>query len=233
MKALDDKNKVYKQQLNDIKEIKTQLTDQMNKEINSIANPAFKGALAYYEKNKTDLVASFLLKTLTSFITSDPASEVNTKDAIWKEPAALQEALRNVKTRQMDKAWIRAHMERITGESGIPEADGDVYKAISDGANTKNYLNFFPFFKVLSKMLHLGMILKKEEEMQKRVTQNNRSINQMAVKIKVSNSIENEAVHLILATEAERIRHNELAHLQKKRQNLERQKAELEGRDFF
>ena len=89
MKALDDKNKVYKQQLNDIKEIKTQLTDQMNKEINSIANPAFKGALAYYEKNKTDLVASFLLKTLTSFITSDPASEVNTKDAIWKEPAAL------------------------------------------------------------------------------------------------------------------------------------------------
>lgn len=116
-------------------------------------------------------------------------------------------------------------MDRITGESGIPEQDGDIYKLISDGANTKNYVNFFPFFKVLSKMLHLGMILKKEEEMSKRVTQNNRSINQMAVKIKVSNSIENEAVHLILATEAERIRNNELAQLQQKKQNLERKKA--------
>jgi polyhydroxyalkanoate synthesis regulator protein len=104
MKALEEKNKVYQSQLNDIKEIKTQLTDQMNKEINNIANPAFKNALAYYEKNKSDLVASFLLKTLTAFITSDPKVEVNTKDAIWKDPTALQEALRNVKTRQMDKA---------------------------------------------------------------------------------------------------------------------------------
>jgi hypothetical protein len=225
MKALEDKNKIYKQQLNDIKEIKTQLTDQMNKEINSIANPAFKTAIAFYEKRKTDLVASFLLKTLTAYISSNAEAEVNTKDAHWKDPAALQEALRNVKTRNMDKAWIREHMDRITGESGIPEQDGDIYKAISDGANTKNYVNFFPFFKVLSKMLHLGMILKKEEEMSKRVTQNNRSINQMAVKIKVSNSIENEAVHLILATEAERIRNNELAQLQQKKQNLERKKA--------
>lgn len=62
-------------------------------------------------------------------------------------------------------------------------------------------------------MLHLGMMIKKEEEMSKRVIQNSRSINQMAEKIKVSNSIENEAVHLILANEAERIRENELFHL--------------------
>jgi len=47
----------------------------------------------------------------------------------------------------------------------------------------------------------------------------------MAVKIKVSNEIENEAVHLILATEAERIRNNELAKLKQKKINLERKKA--------
>lgn len=149
----------------------------MNKEINGIANPALKTALAFYDKNKSDLVADFLLKTLNAYIREDPEAEVNTKDAHWKDPAALQEALRNVKPRNMDKAWIRERMDRITGESGIPENDGDIYKAISDGANTKNYVHFFGFFKVLSKMLHLGMILKKDEDMSKRVGTNNRSIN--------------------------------------------------------
>lgn len=120
----------------------------------------------------------------------------------------------------MDKNWIRERMERITGESGIPGADGDVYKAISEPTNTKFYKDFFCFFKVLSKTLHLGMMLKKEDEMVKRVTQNNRSISQMDVKVKVSSSIESQAVHLILANEADRIRHNELIHLKKKRDAL-------------
>lgn len=43
----------------------------MNKEINSIDNPAFKTAISFYEKHKTDVVASFLLKTLTAFISSN------------------------------------------------------------------------------------------------------------------------------------------------------------------
>jgi hypothetical protein len=55
----------------------------------------------------------------------------------------------------------------------------------------------------------------------------------MAQKIKVSKSIETESVHLILATEAERIRNNELKHLQQKKKNLEGKKAQLEDRDFF
>lgn len=98
------------------------------------------------------------------------------KSEEWKDSETIQEALRNINPRKMDKNWIRERMERITGESGISEADGDVYKAISEPTNTKFYKDFFCFFKVLSKTLHLGMMLKKEDEMVKRVTQNNRSI---------------------------------------------------------
>jgi len=43
----------------------------MNKEINSISNPFFKTAIAFYEKHKTDVVASFLLQTLTAYISSN------------------------------------------------------------------------------------------------------------------------------------------------------------------
>lgn len=47
----------------------------------------------------------------------------------------------------------------------------------------------------------------------------------MDVKVKVSSSIESQAVHLILANEADRMRHNELIHLKKKRDALCQQKA--------
>lgn len=65
----------------------------MNKEINNIDNPQFKNALAYYEKNKSDLVASFLLQTLTAFITKNPEEVVNTKAAFWKDPNTLKAEL--------------------------------------------------------------------------------------------------------------------------------------------
>ena len=82
-------------------------------------------------------------------------------NAAWRNVDAFQEALRNLDTNKMDKNWIRDRMEHITGESGIPEQDGDVYKEISNGANIKKYLCYIPFFKILSKILHYAMMLKK------------------------------------------------------------------------
>jgi hypothetical protein len=53
-------------------------------------------------------------------------------DDNWKDFESIQTALRNSDIKRMDKNWIRERMQAITGESGIPEADGKIYKAISD-----------------------------------------------------------------------------------------------------
>jgi len=125
----------------------------------------------FHENHSSDLVANFLISTLNSFITGEVPEEQSRKnavklvDAAWRNADALQEALRNLDTKKMEKNWIRDRMEHITGESGVPEQDGDVYKAISNPRNIKKYLCFIPFFKICSKTLHLAMINKKEEEM--------------------------------------------------------------------
>lgn len=129
--------------------------------------------------------------------------------------------MRNAEVKKMDKAWIREHMEKITGESGIPENDGVIYKKIADPANTKKYAPFISFFKVLSKTLHLGMMVKKEDEMQKRVYTNNRSIAQMVVRIKASEAVENATLFNALASETEICKDNELKHISQKRDKLD------------
>ena len=193
----------------------------------------------FYEANSTDLVAGFLIETLNCFITGT-VDDIGSKQSganklshpAWRNVEALQEALRNLDMSKMDKNWIRERMEHITGESGIPEQDGDVYKAISNGANIKKYLCYIPFFKILSKTLHLALMLKKEDEMQKRVTQNNRSINQMEVKLRVSAQIEDASLTSLIANEAERIRNEELMCLKTKHAKLIRRKKQIESKDI-
>jgi hypothetical protein len=233
IKALEGKNSVYQQQLRDVKDIKTQLSDQRNIEIKKIDKKTFDEALKFVNANPSDEVASFLIGTLTQIIHGDSNYKRTAGDAEWKNLEAAQEALRNADVKKMDKAWIRENMEKITGESGVPAEDGAIYKLISDPANTKKYWCYVPFFKVLSKTLHLGMMLKKEDEMQKRVYTNERSINQMNVKIKVSDSLGDSTVYRTLAEEVKRSQHNELAHLKGKRDRLLKEKAQIEQTDHF
>lgn len=112
------------------------------------------------------------------------------KNEQWKDAESIQAALRNADCKALDKNLIREKMNMVTGCSGITEEDGVIFKAITDASMTTKYVNFFQFFKVLSKMCHLGMTQKKEEEMKNRVTANNKSIAQMEVRIKTGKSIE-------------------------------------------
>lgn len=227
------KNKIYDQQLRDVRDIKTQLGDQKNIEVKKVDKKTFDDAMKFLLTNANDEVASFLINSLHAIIQGNPEAKRQASSPEWKNIDVCQEAMRNADVRKMDKAWIREHMEKITGESGVPEADGQIYKLISDPANTKKYWPFVAFFKVLSKTLHLGMMLKKEDEMQKRVYTNDRSINQMQVKIKVSDSIANTTLYNAIENEANRIREQELKQLRNKRDHLLERKQRLEHSEPF
>ena len=67
-------------------------------------------------------------------------------------------------------------------------------------------INFFPLFKVLSKMCHLGMTMKKEEEMKNRCSINVKNINAMEIRVKTGKSIGNEGIEKNIAQEADSLR---------------------------
>ena len=64
MTTLKKKNIEYSQQLSDLKEIKSSLSDQKNKEIKKIEQKQFDLAMKFYKNNPNDTVASFLIQTI-------------------------------------------------------------------------------------------------------------------------------------------------------------------------
>lgn len=201
MSILKKKNNEYSQQLSDLKEIKSSLSDQKNKEIKKIEQKQFDAAMKFYKANPKDVVASFLMDTMNQFIGGSAEATHKANSDHWKDAETIQAALRNADCKALDKNFIREKMNSVTGCSGIAEEDGEIFLAITDQAKTKNYLNFFCFFKIVSKMCHLGMTQKKEEEMKNRCNANNKNIAQMEVKIRTGESIEAQSIPHILSNE--------------------------------
>jgi hypothetical protein len=63
---------VYENQLRDVKEIKTQLSNQKDIEIKKIEKIAFDQAIKFYAANPNDMVASFLIESLNCIMHGDP-----------------------------------------------------------------------------------------------------------------------------------------------------------------
>jgi hypothetical protein len=59
-------------------------------------------------------------------------------------------------------------MQRMCG--GQNSDGGDITQEISNEKNVKTYLDFFPYFKTLSKMCHLAMNVKKETNIKVKIS---------------------------------------------------------------
>ena len=65
-------------------------------------------------------------------------------------------------------------MQRMCG--GQNSDGGDITQEMSAEKNVKTYLDFFPYFKTLSKMCHLAMTIKKELNTQKKINNNQATV---------------------------------------------------------
>jgi len=125
-------------------------------------------------------------------------------------------------------------MKQITGESGEKSEDGEIYKVITDQASVKKYIDFFPLYRIVSKMCHLAMSIKKEQELQMKMDVQAKTISQIQVRIDIGTKMEAQNLHIKLGREAARSKDSELKELEHKRDELQKQKDELEGMgDFF
>ncbi len=65
-------------------------------------------------------------------------------------------------------------MQRMCGGSGSD--GGDVTTEMTLDKNIKKYLDFFCYFKTLSKMCHLAMTVRKDLNIKKKISNNNAKI---------------------------------------------------------
>lgn len=66
---------------------------------------------------------------------------------------------------------------------------GDITQEMSNEKNVKTYLDFFPYFKTLSKMCHFAMTAKKEANTQKKINNNEASIKSFDLQMKTAHQV--------------------------------------------
>lgn len=70
----------------------------------------------------------------------------------------FHERVRKCDTSANSKEWLTAVMGEITGETS---EGGAIVKQLVNPLNTKMYIEFFPMFKLVSRMCYLGAAIRK------------------------------------------------------------------------
>lgn len=78
-------------------------------------------------------------------------------------------------------------MTRIAG--GQKSDGGDITQELSSEKNVKIYLDFFAYFKTLSKMCHYAMTVKKEANTQKKISNNEASLKSFDLQLKTAQQV--------------------------------------------
>lgn len=156
-------------------EICRNLKDDKNKEIKNMT----AGKKGNFEKikrayNKNDFVAVNILDDIAKFVTENPDTNWKTHEKKLSDYNALMIELRKIMRSNLDKTVIEAMMKDITGESDDKESkpDGAVYAALCDEKKVSEYIEFFPYFRLVHKICDLAMTVKKKENFVKKVKSN-------------------------------------------------------------
>lgn len=144
------------------------MTESKTKEIKAVDKKNLEKITRAAMRN--DNVAYFLLDTIAQFIKGSPDASYASSREFFETPDAFLVAARKVDALALDKYHIENIMKRITGESS--QGNGDIYAAITNSDKVNEYIDFFPYFRALSKMCHLSITMKKQVNLKKKVQQN-------------------------------------------------------------
>jgi len=111
-------------------------------------------------------------------------------------------------------------MQRMVG--GQNSDGGDITQEMSSEKNVKTYLDFFPYFKTLSKMCHLAMTVKKEVNTQVKIHNGEQELKRFEGEIhKLKTGIEFLKIYEHIKTTANNITEHEIKFLDEKQRNLD------------
>ena len=158
------------------------------KEMRNIDKKNFEKITKYAKVHATDIVTSFVLDSLTKFLTGDSKATFIGQGAPYFTSADdLQQAIRKVDHSGLEKEVVEIMMQRMCG--GQNSDGGDITQEMSNEKNVKTYLDFFCYFKTLSKMCHLAMTVRKELNTLKKIKNNEAQIKSFDLKMETAKHV--------------------------------------------
>lgn len=189
---LEEEAKREKQNISDLQEIKKGLFEQVMKEFKGVTPDKLSRVTKNVRDNGDEEVGIFLLDSLTKFFTGNPDSTyISDGQDFFKTVDDFDTAIRKLDHLSLEKKVIEQMMQKITGESGKPE-EGEIYQKISDERQIDKYINFYPFFRLLSKVCHLAFTKRKEAAHAKKQKKNEGSIEKIDVEIETLGTIQEQ-----------------------------------------
>jgi hypothetical protein len=80
----------------------------------------------------------------------------------------LQQTIRKLDHSCLEFNVIKEMMTKMCGGEGAA-GSGLISEELTDERNIKKYLNYFPYFRTLCKMCHVGMTVRKEKNQMKKL----------------------------------------------------------------
>lgn len=157
----EQENKKLEGLIKDHGEVKRQLYEAETKEMKGINKKNLAKIKSFYSKKQDDKVVSFVLDSLTKFLDGNQTATYQANGLSYFTSADdLQQNIRKVDHGCIPDKDLQEMMKKMCG--GDQSDGGEIAQELSNEKNIKTYIDFFCYFKTLSKMCHLAMITHKE-----------------------------------------------------------------------
>ena len=114
-------------------------------------------------------MVSFILDSMTKFFVGSPTATYESQGAeFFTNADDLQQTIRKLDHSCLEFNVIKEMMTKMCGGEGAA-GSGLISEELTDERNIKKYLNYFPYFRTLCKMCHVGMTVRKEKNQLKKL----------------------------------------------------------------
>lgn len=173
-----------------------------------------------------------IMDSLAQFFTADPSSTyAATKDVFFVDASVYGQQIRKTKPEKLDKEAVKRIAQLVNQDEN--KEPGSIQKEMIDPLKAGENLPFFVHYKLLFKLCQMAISLRKMKGIEKSLAGTNEKNKALQVQVDTYETIsKNLAFGEQLKAEAERMRKEEIAVLQRKHESLKEEIAKIKDVDF-
>lgn len=228
--SLSEHGLTWKAQVDDLKLLIQAMDEQKNKDVRQGDKKNLEEVVKMM--NAPDLTMSYVMDSITQIVTNKMNATFKDEGHKFFTEENYASEIRKCKPELLDKDDLKRIALRINVDAeGQP---GDVQKNMTQVDDPAKYVALFPHFKVLFKLVQMGLSKKRMANLQRKLDANDKEVAAVDRAIETETSvIENLRYHHMMAQEGQRLRDHEVNFLNGKKMSLEQRISDLQTKNVL
>ena len=191
-------------QITELKALIQSMHEQKNKDVKNADEKNIKAIKQIFASNKGDDTMTYILDNLMKIVTKEKGASFDKNGAEIFTVANYGESIRRCKPESLDKDDLKDIAQKINQDA---EGSQGVYaKNITQTNEPTKYLDFFCHFKVLFKLVQIGLSVKRLDNLEKKKDKISKDVQELKSKIQDEEQVaEQLGFHENIRKEAQRI----------------------------